>query len=184
MICHAPKSSRQISPSQRKKPTSQSQGQTRFAVPWLQAKQVSCLMGFLVPAVGGRTLRRAGGDHPHALQVLHRSPSSWAPRGFPCSPALLAGSRQLRCQAAGMGTTSPRQDRKHISISYRRGCRLRHGELSGKTMAPSSLSSRSRQATLGNTEAQPVKPPQPCWPPPTCLGSASGVGGCFLLTAH
>lgn len=102
----------------------------------------------------------------------------------PATLAFLAGSRQPWCQAAGMGKMSLRQGRKQISISYRTGCKLRHGELSGKTMAPSSLSSRSHQAVLGDAEAQPVKSPQLCQPSSPCPGPASGWWCGRLLPPH
>lgn len=80
-----------------------------------------------------------------------------------------------------MGKTSLCQGRKQISISYCTSCRLRHGELSGKTMAPSSL---SYEAILSNTDVQAVKSPQLHQLSLLCLGPASGLWHERLLPPH
>lgn len=118
--------------------------------------------------------------------MLHRGSSSWVPRGFPCHPRPpgMAGSRQTWCQAAGTGKMSLRWGRKQINISYCTGCRLRHGELSGKTMAPSSLSSCSRQAMLSDAEAQLVKSPLLHQLSPPCPGLASSSQHGHLFPPH
>lgn len=111
------------------------------------------------------------------LQALHCGSSSWVPSGFPAITALLAGSCQPQYRAAGMGKTSLCRGRKLISISYCTSCRLRHGELSGKTIAPSSCSC---QAMLRDAEAQPVKSPKLRQPPPPCPGLGSGSSSPWL----
>lgn len=77
-----------------------------------------------------------------------------------------------------MGKTSLCQGRKQISISYCTSCRLRHRELSGKTMAPSSL---SYEAILSDADVQAVKSPQPHQLSLLCLGPASGLWHGHLL---
>lgn len=71
-----------------------------------------------------------------------------------------------------MGKTSLYQGRKQISISYCTSCRLRHGELSGKTMA---LSSLPYEAILSDADIQAVKSPQLHELPLLCLEPASGL---------
>lgn len=71
-----------------------------------------------------------------------------------------------------MGKTSLYQGRKQISISYCTSCRLRHGELSGKTMA---LSSLPYEAILSDADIQAVKSPQLHQLPLLCLEPASGL---------
>lgn len=117
-----------------------------------------------------------------ALQALQHSHSSWVLRGSHChhhSPP--AGSCQQRCQAVRMGKTSLCQGRKQISISYCTSCRLRHGELSGNTMAPSSL---SYEAILSDTDVQAVKSPQLHQLSLLCLQPASSLWHGSLLPAH
>lgn len=114
--------------------------------------------------------------HSWALQALQHSHSSWVLRGshrHHHSPP--AESCQQRCQAVRMGKTSLCQGRKQIIISYCISCRLCHGELSGKTMAPSSL---SYEAILS------VKSPQLHQLSLLCLGPASGLWHGCLLPPH
>lgn len=91
----------------------------------------------------------------------------------------LPQSCQQRCQAVRRGKTSLCQGRKQISISYCTSCRLSHGELSGKTMAPSSL---SYEPILSDTDVQAMKSPQLHQLSLLCLDPASGLWhGCLLL---
>lgn len=71
-----------------------------------------------------------------------------------------------------MGKTSLYQGRKQISISYCTSCRLRHGELSGKTMA---LSFLSYEAILSDADIQAVKSPQLHQLSLLCLEPARGL---------
>lgn len=150
---------------------SPSQGKSYFPIPGTHKVRRTPASGrihtspaswvFWALAIGGSSpLRGQTGTLPCAAQW----PFQLGAKGLLLPPRPTrqgATSRSHGARLWGQGTTSLRRGRKRISISYRTGCRLRHGELSGKTMAPSSLSSRSRQAMFGDAEAQPVKSPQP-----------------------
>lgn len=108
-----------------------------------------------------------------------------------CNTAILAGCKgvplpplqptQQSCQAVRMGKISLCQGRKQISISHCTSCRLRHGELSEKTMAPSSL---SYEAILSDADVQAVKSPQLHQLSLLCLGPDSGLWHGHLLPPH
>lgn len=108
-----------------------------------------------------------------------------------CNTAILAGCKgvplpplqptQQSCQAVRMGKISLCQGRKQISISHCTSCRLRHGELSEKTMAPSSL---SYEAILSDADVQAVKSPQLHQLSLLCLGPDSGLWHRHLLPPH
>lgn len=120
--------------------------------------------------------------HSCVLQALQLSHSSRVLRGSHCHHHRLpAESCQQRCQAVRMGKTPLCQGRKQISISYCTSCRLRHGELSGKTMASSSL---SYEAILSDADVQAVKWPQLPQLSLLCLRPASGLWHGSLLPPH
>ena len=116
----APKSFRHQckSPHPREKAISQSQGQTRFVGPQLQVKYADLLPNefsgcrLLVAA----PLFRGRWGHCCALWHCAVALPAGCQGASPATPALPAGSHQLRCQAVGKGKTSLRQGRKQIAF--------------------------------------------------------------------
>lgn len=182
MIPHAPKPSTHKCKSPHPREKLLPNPKTRFVGPQYRVKYADLLpdgfSGHWLLVVAALSGDRRGPCH--ALQTLQCQ--GLLPSPQPSWQGATSHSHGARLQ--GRGKTSLRWGRKRISISYHTGCRLRHGELSGKTMAPSSLSSRSRQAMLGNAEAQPVKAPQLHQLSPPCPRPASSSPWGWLLPPH
>lgn len=141
-------------------------------------------MGFVVLAVGGSTLSGGRWGHRHALQALHRSPSSWVPRGLPCHPGPPGREPPAAVPSYGDGENMPAPGQEADQHFLPHWLQAASWGIIWENNGPSSLSSRSRQATLSDAEAQPVKSPELCQPSSPCPALDSGWRRGMLLSPH